>query len=498
MKRPVFIAADIGAGSGRIFSSGFDGKKIDPGEVYRFENGPVYAGGTLYWDILNIVKQVGTGIKKVIAGTDGDVAGAGIDSWGADFGLIDSRGELLLNPVSYRDKSIFAAGKEIEEIVPRDELNRLNSSLTYNHSTLYQLFYIYRHKKHIAGLIHKYLPIAPLIGYFLTGEMAVDTSMFSGSQFFDVGKKIFQKDLLERLGINSEIIPPRMEAGRVIGDLEDSFAGPGKNRRLSLVCGHDTASAVTGMPLEEGSCFINSGTWSVMGIETKNVITDREAYENNFTNWNAYRDRAIFLKIFNGFYFMQECKKEWDRQDGSHNDYAELYGGISVNDAAVSIIDLEDRSLLMPGGLMTEMLEVYFEDTGQVSGLSRDQMITAILQSIILEYRLVLEKLENLYRKKIKDIHIFGGGSLNRVFCQWTADCLGLDVITGYPEAAVSGNIIVQLIALGEIANIDEGREIIKASFPGKVYCPSKKRYGWDKLTDKYKALKKNRTEERK
>jgi rhamnulokinase len=498
MKRPVFIAADIGAGSGRIFSSGFDGKKIDPGEVYRFENGPVYADGTLYWDILNIIKQVGTGIKKAIAGTDGRVASVGIDSWGADLGLLDSRGELLLNPVSYRDKSILTAEKEIEEIVSRDELNRLNSSLTYNHSTLYQLFYIYRHKKHVADLIYKYLPIAPLIGYFLTGEMVVDTSMFSGSQFFDVGKKIFKKDLLDRLGINREIIPPRTEAGTVMGRIDKAYAESGQDTKVSLVCGHDTASAVTGMPLKKGSCFINSGTWSVMGIETKNVVTDTEVYKNNFTNWNTYRDRVIFLKIFNGFYFMQECKREWDRQDGSYNDYSELYGKISVDDKAVSLIDLEERSLLMPGGPMTDKVEAFFKNSGQACSLSRDQMITAILQSIILEYSLVFERLESLYRKKIEDVHMFGGGSLNRVFCQWTADCLGLDVHTCYPEAAVSGNIIVQLIALGEIRGIGEGREIIKASFPGKVYHPSQKRYGWDELVNKYQGLKQIITKERK
>ena len=254
---------------------------------------------------------------------------------------------LLSNPVSYRDKRVLVAEKEINKILSSDELNRLNSSLTYNHSTLYQLFYVYKYQRQLAGLIDKYLPIADLIGFFLTGKKIVDTSMFSGSQFFDVKEREIKDDLLIRFGIDKDIIPPMKDAGTLIGDLEKTYAeslGLKPGIKVSLVCGHDTASAVTGIPLERNSCFINSGTWSVMGVESGDAFTSPEVYRNDFTNWNTIGDRIIFLKIFNGFYFIQELKKIWDMEDGRRSDYKDFYGRIIIDDDSGSLVNIESRT----------------------------------------------------------------------------------------------------------------------------------------------------------
>ena len=273
-------------------------------------------------------------------------------------------GILLSNPVSYRDKRILIAEKEINEILSSDELNRLNSSLTYNHSTLYQLFYVYKYQRQLAGLIDKYLPIADLIGFFLTGEKIADTSMFSGSQFFNVRERDIKDDLLIKFGIDKDIIPPIKDAGTTVGNLNKTYGeslGLKPGIKVSLVCGHDTASAVTGIPLEENSCFINSGTWSVMGVESGDAFTSAEVYSNDFTNWNTIGDRIIFLKIFNGFYFIQELKKIWDIEDGRRSDYKDFYGRIKIDDHAGSLIDIGNRLLLEPGRTMAGKIADYLK-----------------------------------------------------------------------------------------------------------------------------------------
>jgi sugar (pentulose or hexulose) kinase len=497
MKKINLIAADIGAGSGRIFLSSYDGNKIRSDQVYRFSNGPMLLGSTLYWDILKIMDELGKGLKKACQAAGEKVKSIGIDSWGADFGLLDNGGHLISNPVSYRDKSIFIAEEEMKKLMPPEELNELNSSLTYNHCTLNQLYYLYKYRKDLAGAVCKYLPIADLISYFITGVKAVDISMLSGSQLFNVSKRKLITSHLDELGINKEIIPQVMNAGTVLGTIKSGYAeaaGIDPGIKMSLVCGHDTASAVTGIPFsgQDYPCFINSGTWSVMGIESADAVTDKKAYKNNFTNWNGYKDRILFLKIFNGFYFIQECKKIWDSRGGSSSNYDDLYSGISENNTAASLIDLEDRSLLLPGGTMTEKIDVYLKDTGQKPGLSMDEVLASLMHSIILEYMLVLDQLKSYSAKEIDKIYMVGGGSLNHVFCQWTTDCLGADIYTGFPESTISGNAIVQLIALGEIKTIEEGRKIIKNSYKERVYSPRESQSEkWEILKTIYKKLKK-------
>jgi rhamnulokinase/L-fuculokinase len=496
MKKINLIAADIGAGSGRIFLSSYDGNKISSSQIHRFSNSPMLLGSTLYWDILKIMEELGKGLRKACQAADEKVKSIGIDSWGADFGLLDSGGYLISNPVSYRDKSIFIAEEELKKLILQEELNELNSSLTYNHCTLNQLYYLYKYRKDLAMAACKYLPIADLISYFITGIKAVDTSMLSGSQLFDVKERKPITSHLDELGINKEIIPPVMDAGTVIGTIKSGYAeaaGIDPGIKMSLVCGHDTASAVTGIPFsgKDHPCFIISGTWSVIGIESADAVTDGKAYKNNFTNWNAYKDRILFLKIFNGFYFIQECKKIWDRRSGSPSSYDDLYSNISEDNTAVSLIDLEDRSLLLPGGTMTEKIDVYLKDTGQKPGLSGDEVLVSLMYSIILEYKLVLDQLKNYSDKEIGSIYMVGGGSLNHVFCQWTADCLGVDIYTGFPESTISGNAIVQLIALGEINSTDEGRKVIKNSYKERIYSPRKNQSEkWEILKAKYKKLK--------
>ncbi|MES0342117.1 MAG: FGGY family carbohydrate kinase, partial [Candidatus Humimicrobiaceae bacterium] len=455
MKKINLIAADIGAGSGRVFLTGFDGKKINPEEVYRFENNSVLLGDTLYWDFLNIMHELENGFRKAGSKVQGEVNSIGIDTWGADFGLLDKNGDLLSNPVSYRDWRTDKVKGSIYKLIDRDRLNKLNSSLTFEYCTLFQLYYVFKFQKEMASITDIYLPIPSLVNYFMTGQKIVDPSILSGTQFYNVVDKKYRTDILEILEIRDSILPPVSEAGKVLGNLKKEFAqksGLGSGTLVSLVCSHDTPSAITGIPLksrEDGGCaFINSGTWSLLGMETQRPLVLKDIFNSDFTVWNAFRDRFILLKIFNGFFFLQECKKVWDAGDHGKTTYDQFYKNISGVASSKSLMPLDSGSLFDLDKKMPNIIQEYFKETGQVQLSSRDEIIAALLQSVVLEYRLAIGELEILSNKKFEKIYMVGGGSLNKIFCQWVSDCLGKEIYTGYPESTINGNILSQLIAL--------------------------------------------------
>jgi len=499
MKKINLIAADIGAGSGRIFQADFDGEKINPAEVYRFNNNSVLLGNTLFWDFLNLVIEIGNGFRKAGHRVQGKVDSIGIDTWGADFGLLDKNGDLLSNPVSYRDWRTDKVKKSIYGIIGREKLNDMNSSLTYEYCTLFQLYYVFKHQRELAGLVDLYLPIPCLINYFLTGEKVVDHSILSGTQFFNIRDRQYRTDILKMLGVRDSILPPVSDAGKVIGTLKKEFAersGLDPGTVVSLVCSHDTASAITGIPLEESGrqcCYINSGTWSLVGMETKDPVYSPEIFKNDFTIWNTFVDGTIILKIFNGFFFLQECKKVWDKEDHKTTSYPEFYKNISKSSSSKSLLLLDSGSLFDTSKKMPEIVRDYYKETGQTDLSSRDGIIVSLLQSMVLEYKLAISELERLSYKRFEKIYMVGGGSLNKIFCQWISDCLGKEVYTGYPESTINGNILAQLIALGEIKSIEEGREIIRNSHEEIVYYPENSpEIDWSMLLDKYIKLKKS------
>jgi len=496
MKKINLIAADIGAGSGRVFLADFDGEKINPAEVYRFNNNSVLLGNTLFWDFLNLIIEIGNGFGKAGRRVQGKVDSIGIDTWGADFGLLDKNGDLLSNPVSYRDWRTDKVKESIYEIIGREKLNDMNSSLTYEYCTLFQLYYVFKFQSGMARLIDLYLPISCLVNYFLTGEKVVDQSILSGSQFFNIRDREYRTDILKMLGIRDSILPPVDDAGKAVGTLKKEFAeksGLDRSTIVSLVCSHDSASAVTGIPLEGGRqcCYINSGTWSLVGLETKDPMYSPEIFKNDFTIWNAFRDKTIILKIFNGFFFLQECKRVWDKEDRKTASYPEFYKNILKNSSSKSLLALDSGSLFNNDKKMPEIIQDHYKKTGQAILSSRGEIIVSLLQSMVLEYRVAISELERLSNAKFKRIYMVGGGSLNKIFCQWISDCLGKEVYTGYPESTINGNILAQLFALGEIKSIEEGREIIRDSHEEIIYCPeSSPETDWSMLLEKYMKLK--------
>ena len=499
LKKLELIAVDIGAGSGRGFLSQFDGHRISSSEICRFENNQTMLGDTLYWDFINIYKNVLDAISKAGKNCSHNaIKSIGIDTWGADFGLIDKYGSLISNPVSYRDSASAKMAQYAYEKIPPFDLFKINSTKTYDYCALFKLLHLYKFKKESAIMTGTFLPVPNLINYFLTGEKNAEASILTGTQFFDVGDKIFLKDILEKFNIPADILPQIVEPGKITGKLKKSISdelGVRGDLNVCMVCGHDSASAAVGIPFqshEHARCFMLSGTWAVIGIETDAPIVNRDIYDSDFTNWVTYKSNIIFLKIFNCFYFIQECKKVWEKESGENISYDDLLGSLYEEKIQVNaLIDIANYSLLNTANNIVENISDFLRLTGQAAKDTVKDITIAIFVSAVLEAKLAFEDLKRLSLTDIKSLHIGGGGSQNRKFCQWIADCLGIEVIAGNPESTINGNLVVQLMALGEISSLDEGRKIIEESFKNIYFYPDKNPViDWVYLEEKYRNLK--------
>jgi sugar (pentulose or hexulose) kinase len=493
------VSFDIGAGSGRTVLSDFDGNRITSREIFRFDNKPYYLDGILFWNFLNIMDNMYSGLRRAAQTAASDIRSCGVDTWGVDFGFIDSYGGLIENPVSYRDNRTDGIANYVNKIIPAEKLFKLTSAKAFDFCTLFQIYYFYYFKKENTKNIKTFLLMPGLINYFLTGEKVVDHSILSATQFYDIHTKSYVTEIMNKLELPIQILPVISESGTSLGKIKKdiainaNFPGFLKNMDIILTCSHDSSSMVTGIPLEENSlnsCYINNGTWSVIGIESKDPIAGSEVFKSDFTNWRTFRENNMFLKAFSSFYYLQECKKIWEMEDGNGMSHDDFYKGLE-KPSQTGLVNLKDPYLEKHEKNMPDMIIDYFDLTGQKIEKSRNNIILSLLQSIVLESGLSIEELEKLTKMHFIKIYMVGGGSKNSFFCQWIADCLGREIHTGYPESTVNGNIISQLFALGEIKSLNEGREIIRNSNKEKIYYPDKvSKSFWKGLKEKYLGLK--------
>ena len=489
------ICIDIGAGSARTYLAKFDGSKIQTVPVHRFLNKQISLGETVYFDFFNMISHIKEAIAECFKKANGQIDSIGVDSFGGSFGLLDKDGDLLANPISYRDSHYLKGAEEVEKIIPIDRLDGLNMSKTYTHCTLFLLSYLYKHKKQFAQAINRFLPIANLVSFYLGGEAAVDPSGLSGSQFFNVAKIQYIPEILEELNIDSKILPEIRSDYTIDARLRKDYRAKTNLiaiPKISLVCSHDTASCTAGLPLGQKDAFIISGTWSVIGLERKKPVILEDVKNAGFTNWNGYKEKYLFVKIYSGFYFFQEFKKVWQEEKNQIIDDDEFFKKIPLKGANSNLLNLHSKILFDENFNMRERIMKFFELSGQSYQADPCHIAESIIKSIIMEYRIALHELETACANKIEKIYITGGGSKNLVFCSWLSAALSRDIISGYTESAINGNLVCQLINAKELSGIKEARTLLKESFEEKIYSPSESiGIDWDYLEEKYMHLKK-------
>lgn len=470
------LAVDLGAESGRITAVKFDGRSLVLEEVTRFPNRPVLVHDRLHWNVLGIWDEIVAGFE---AATTLNPASVGVDAWGVDYGLLDSKGELIGLPVHYRDPRTDGIPDRLFEKVPRSEVFRRTGIQIIQINTLYQLFSMVEEQSPQLEIARTMLTIPDLFNYWMTGTKVCEYTNATTTQMLNTANGMWAKELLERLEIPSGILPEIVEPGTRLGEYDGIPV-------IAPAC-HDTGSAVAAVPATtQNFAYISSGTWSLVGLEVdKPFITDN-ALEANLTNEGGVFGTIRLLKNVMGLWIVQQCRETW-RTAGRRFSYAELVDLAGKAEPLQSILAVNNDRFLAPGD-HPERIRQFCQETKQTVPDSPGAVVRAVLESLALAYRDVFEKLVAVSDRAIDVIHIVGGGADNALLNQMAADAIGKPVLAGPREAAVIGNGLVQLIALEELGDLDQARQVVSEMDIVKRYEPNPSQ-AWEEAYGRYRQL---------
>lgn len=485
-----FLAFDFGASSGRAMLATFDGEKIKLEEKHRFSNDPVSVNGDLHWDVLRLFYEIKQGILKCANSGDRDIDCIGIDTWGVDYGLLDKNGKLLGNPYHYRDTRTDGMYEEAFKIVPKEEIYK-NTGIAFNwFNTIFQLLSSKLSDDTTLKNAETLLFMPDLFNYFLTGEKKCEYTIASTSQMFNSKTYTWSEGMLEKLGIPTKLFADMVYPGDKVGVLKAELAEELGVEQIPVVAvaSHDTGSAVASVPVTDGQDFvyISSGTWSLMGVELEQPMVTDDALNYNFTNEGGVNKTIRFLKNIMGLWLIQESRRQWDRE-GTLLSFDELEKQAREAIPFASLIDPDYYKFQTPGN-MPKRIREYCEKTGQKVPETKGEIVRCIAESLAFKYRQVVEGMEDVTGKKYDVINIVGGGIKDKMICSFTANATGRKVSTGPVEATSIGNVIVQGIAMGAIKDLEEGRKIVKKSFPIEEYLPEN-HDDWNQAYENWKKV---------
>ena len=463
-----YLAIDLGAGSGRVMLASFDGSRISINELHRFENSGVDLLGSLHWDVLGLYREILRGLQ---ASAGARPVSLGVDTWGVDFALLDRNGELLGNPRHYRDPRTTGKMAEVFELVSRETIFESTGLQFMELNSLFQLFSLRGSPALEAA--SSFLMMPDLFHYWFTGERACEFTDSTTSQCYDPRKRAWACPILEALGLPTEIFGKVVEPGTLLGDLRPAVAQECGLHRLRVVAPgtHDTASAVAAVPAEADQwAYLSSGTWSLLGVEASDPHVTPSVLEKNFTNEGGVARTTRLLKNICGLWLLEECRREWARQ-GIRTDYGELVAEAAESAAFRSLIDVDAPEFGTPGDMPGRIASAC-RSTAQPVPETPGQFARTIFESLALKYRYVLADLAEITGRSPAVLHVVGGGSQNKLLCQYAANACGIPVIAGPVEATAVGNALMQGIASGVIGDLAQGREIVRRSFILNRYEP--------------------------
>lgn len=485
MKR--VLAFDLGASSGRGILAALEDGKITLKEIHRFPNNGVKVRSTLYWDVLYLFDQIKQGITN--AKLEGGFDCIGIDTWGVDFGLLDADGNLIGNPVTYRDSRTDNIPEELFETICAEDVYKRTGIQIMNFNTLFQLYYMCKYKKGEIDRAEALLFMPELLGYFLTGVKKNEYTISSTSQMINPNTRDWDYELLEKVGIKKELLGEIVMPGEKLGKLTEEICEELGLEPVDVVavgC-HDTASAVVAVPTEvDDFVYISCGTWSLFGTELNSPVVTDEAYKSSYTNEGGYGGKIRFLTNIMGLWLIQESRRTWNRQ-GNDFSFNDLEKAALACEPFKCFIDPDYPEFGKPGDIPAR-IQKYCEKTGQYVPQTVGEIVRCIYESLALKYYHSFLNLKKISGKEFESINIVGGGTKDPLLCQMAANACNVTVYAGPIEATALGNIAVQMIAIGEIKDLKEARKIIKNSFDTKQYEP-KDVDAWQKAYERFKTI---------
>jgi rhamnulokinase len=491
--KKVYLAVDLGAESGRVLAGEFDGNKLQLQVVHSFPNGPVSLNGSTHWNTVGLYQQIVNGLAMAQARYGTSLQSIGVDSWGLDYGHLDKQGNLLGLPYHYRDDRTHPMLDKLFSMVSREECYSRTGIQPLLINTIFQLMAERDANQSCLDASENLLFTPDLINFWLTGEKGNEITMASTSQMLNQSRRTWDFELLDRLNLPTHMLGELWEPGHLVGTVRGGAQDKIRCQNLPVITvgSHDTASAVAGVPASTGSDFayLSSGTWSLMGVELDQPLCDAESDHLGFTNEFGVSRDVRYLKNISGLWIVQECRRHW-QLGGENFDYAQLTSMAREARSFSAILDVDD-SVFSSIGEMPGKIAERCVASGQVAPQSKNEIVRTSLEGLALKYREVLEDLRRKTGKSLDQLHIVGGGTQNELLNQMTADSTGCEVLAGPIEATGVGNVVVQMIAAGELSSLNEARELISNSFEPQKYKP-KQTQEWNEAYEKMLKIRRD------
>jgi rhamnulokinase len=488
----VYLAIDLGAGSGRIVAGVYDGSTLEIQEVHRFPNDGIEIDGCCYWNTPQLFASILEGLKKAVTKHGDSVVSIGTDTWGCDYALLDSQGDVLGGHRQYRDPWVEGMQGELNQrMAPAQVYQDTGVMPAFYNSSLHLLAEQVKDNS-CFDAADRILFTPDLLAYWLCGVQANERTITSTSQLYNPIKRDWAWEVIDAIGLPRKIFKNIVSSATVLGSLTDDVVKKTNithDIKVVASAGHDTASAVAGLPMERGGLWLSSGTWSIIGVESETPVTTPEAYEAALCNEGGVNKTTRLLHNVSGLWLIQECRRYWIEQ-GEEISFAELARLAEEAEPFTAFIDPNDSTFASPGD-MPSKIQAFCEKTEQRKPHSKGAVLRVATESLALKYRQIVESLEKVTGRTFDVLNAGGGGVQNEFLVQATADAIGINVVTGPIEATSCGNIITQMVATGDLHDITAGRKLIATSMETKTYTP-KSSGDWQEPYKRFQYLTKH------
>lgn len=484
-----FLAFDLGAESGRAILGTLEDNKISLRELTRFPTGMLFVNGHYRWNIYRFYEEMLVAMSKASAQKFKPLS-VGFDTWGVDFALLAEDGSFLDMPVCYRDSRTDGMMEAFFRLIPREEVYQLTGIQFMQLNTLFQLYSLVHSQSPLLKYAAHCLFVPDIFHYLFTGVKKSEFTFATTSQLFNPIKNTWETKFFDVMQLPVSLMQEIVQPGTFIGDLKQEI---GKKTGLGqlpvvAVATHDTGSAIAAIPARGRNwAYISSGTWSLMGIESSVPVINEKTYAFNLTNEGGVEHTFRVLKNIMGLWLIQQCRTAWGKEKFSYDEIVQMSKKARPFSA---FIDPDAPSFLNPPDMPAAIVQ-YCRSTGQSVPEDEGTISRIVYESLALKYRYVLDQLREIAGFPIDTIYIIGGGVQNEFLCQCTANACGIPVVTGPSEGTALGNIMVQAMAAGKVNSRSAIREIIRNSFPVKMYEPSDTSV-WEDAYEKFRKIMTN------
>ena len=485
-----YLAFDLGGSGGKLYLGALRGGRLALEEAHRFENAPVSAGAGLYWNLFGIFDQLGAGLRAAARRSGGDtIVSLGLDSFSNDFSLIDRNGEVLIPLRCYRDARTGRHAERTYQVLPKERIYRITGNQIAPFNTLMQLSAMRcAGQGYLLERADKLLFTPDLLAYFLTGEAVSEHTIASVSQLMDLGSGTWSPEILQAYGIPPALLAPLVQPGTSLGGLRkayrDEHALP--DFRVVSACEHDTASAFLASVAEGERAIISCGTWSLVGTEVASPVISDFTFAHNIANEGSCRGRVRVLRNVMGLWILQQVRRACAAM-GEDLGFADMGRAAAEAEPFAFFLDPDDPALFAPANMLAEVRAKCLGKAGREPE-SLGEIVRAVEESLAFKFRWAIEKIETAVGRRLPVVNIVGGGCQDGMLCQFTANACGRPVLAGPVDATALGNILVQLVADGELASLEEGRRLVAASFPARIHEPEDSAV-WNEKYDEYRSL---------